>query len=69
MVSKAEVKYVRMAPRKVRLVLDLIKGKTVEEANSILDNLNKRAGEPIKKLINSAFANANQNKQEKLRIN
>jgi large subunit ribosomal protein L22 len=66
MLAKAEAKYVRISPRKVRLVLDLVKGKTVENANYILGNANKRAGGPVKKVINSAFANANFGKQEKL---
>ena len=66
MLAKAEAKYVRMSPTKVRLVVDLIKGKTVEEAQFILDNLNKRACTPIKKVVNSAFANANNDRQEKL---
>ncbi|MFQ5952936.1 MAG: 50S ribosomal protein L22 [Candidatus Omnitrophota bacterium] len=64
MLAKAEAKYLRLSPRKARLVLDLIKGKTVEEAFYILDSVNKRAQRPIKKVINSAFANANQNKIE-----
>jgi len=66
MLAKAEVKYVRMSPRKIRLVIDLIKGKTVEEANSILDGVNKRASDPIKKVLGSAFANLNCNRQDKL---
>jgi len=66
MLAKAEAKYVRISPRKVRLVLDLVKGETVEKANHILDNVNKRAGGTVKKVINSAFANANFGKQEKL---
>lgn len=64
MIAKAEGKYIRMSPTKVRLVLDLVKGKTVEEANYILDSMNKRAQRPIKKVLNSAFANLNQNKAE-----
>jgi len=63
--KRAEAKYVRIAPRKVRLVADLIKGKSVEEANYILDNVNKRAVAPLKKVLNSAFANINHNRQEK----
>ncbi len=66
MIANAKTKYVRASARKVRLVMDLIKGKTVDEANYILDNANKRAGRFIKKTLNSAFANANFNKQEKL---
>ncbi|MFH1552731.1 MAG: 50S ribosomal protein L22 [Candidatus Omnitrophota bacterium] len=65
MLAKAETKYVRISARKTRLVIDLVKGKTVEEANSILDNVNKKACVPIKKTIGSAFANANHDRQEK----
>jgi len=63
--AKAEAKYVRISSRKVRLVTELIKGKTVEEAVFMMDSLNKRACRPLKKVINSAFANLNYNKQEK----
>ena len=66
LIQRAEAKYVRIAPRKVRLVADLIKGKSVEDANYILDNVNKRAVRPLKKVLNSAFANINQNRQEKV---
>jgi large subunit ribosomal protein L22 len=65
MIAKAEAKYIRMSARKARLVVDLIKGKTVEEANFILDNVNKGASTPIKKVLGSAFANANHDRQEK----
>ena len=65
MIAKAEAKYVRMSPRKAGLVVDLLKGKTVEQANFILDNVNKGAAAPIKKVLGSAFANANFNRQEK----
>lgn len=65
MIAKAEAKYVRMSPRKAGLVVALIKGKTVEEANFILDNANKGAVVSIKKVLSSAFANANFNRQEK----
>jgi len=66
MLAKAEAKYVRISARKARLVVDLVKGKTVEEANSILDSVNKRAGGSIQKVVCSAFANANNARQEKL---
>ncbi|MGB2630680.1 MAG: 50S ribosomal protein L22 [Candidatus Omnitrophota bacterium] len=66
MIAKAEAKYVRLSPKKARLVVDLIRGKTVEEAVYILDNVNKRAKGPIKKVVNSAFANLNQNRTEKI---
>jgi len=65
MIAKAEAKYVRLSPRKAGLVMDLLKGKTVEEANFILDNVNKGVAVPIKKVLGSAFANANFNRQEK----
>ena len=66
MISKAVGKYIRVSPSKVRLVVDLVKGKSVEEASYILDSTNKRACRPLKKVLDSAFANANQNRQEKL---
>ena len=65
MIASAKVKYVRISPRKTRLVVDLIKGKTVEEANFILDSVNRGASSFVKKVLGSAFANANFNKQEK----
>jgi len=55
---KAFLKNYRQAPRKVRLVAKLIKGKDVEKAIVILDFLVKRAGLPIKKLLLGAVANA-----------
>ncbi|HYD93136.1 MAG TPA: 50S ribosomal protein L22 [Candidatus Paceibacterota bacterium] len=55
---KASLKSHNQAPRKVRLVTDLVKGKTVPEALAALSFLPKRAAEPIKKLIASAAANA-----------
>ncbi|HAS80722.1 MAG: 50S ribosomal protein L22 [Candidatus Nomurabacteria bacterium GW2011_GWE1_32_28] len=55
---KAFLKNYRQAPRKVRLVAGLIKGKKVDEAIPMLDFLVKRAGFPIKKLLLSAVSNA-----------
>ena len=55
---KASLKNYRQAPRKVRLVASLIKGKNVSQAIVELDFLAKRAGFPIKKLLLSAIANA-----------
>ncbi|MDP8258880.1 MAG: 50S ribosomal protein L22 [Candidatus Aadella gelida] len=65
MISKAEAKYLRMSARKTRLVVELIKGKSLDKANFILENTNKGACLPIKKVLKSAFANANNEKQEK----
>ncbi len=58
MESKASVKMIRIAPRKVRLVLDLVRGKNVSEAIAILDNTNKASSPVVKKLVLSACANA-----------
>ena len=61
MEAKAIAKGVRIAPRKARLVIDLIRGKNVEEADRILSNLNKEASRIIKKVLTSAVANAENN--------
>jgi large subunit ribosomal protein L22 len=58
---KAIAKTVRIAPRKARLVIDLIRGKNVEEADKILSNLNKEAARISKKVLTSAVANATNN--------
>ena len=55
---KAKLKYLRMAPRKVRLVADLIRGKSVQEAQSILNFTIKKAALPLLKLLKTALANA-----------
>lgn len=60
---KAVAKYVRISPYKVRVVLDLIRGKSVTEAVAILDNVSKAGAEPIKKVVLSAAANAEHNMQ------
>ncbi len=57
---KAFLKNYRQSPRKVRLVGDLIKSKRVAEALTILDNLPKRASNPVMTLLNSALSNAKQ---------
>jgi large subunit ribosomal protein L22 len=58
---KAHLNYLRIAPRKVRLVVDLIRGKSVQEARNILNFTVKRAALPIRKLLDSAVANAKNN--------
>lgn len=55
---KAVLKNYRQSPRKVRLVTDLIKGKSANDAMAYLAYANKRAGGPISKLLQSAIANA-----------
>lgn len=56
--AKAILNDYRQSPRKVRLIADLVRGKKVEEALSVLSFMPKRASLPIKKLIESAVANA-----------
>ena len=61
MEAKAIAKELRIAPRKARLVVDLIRGKSVVEAENILINLNKEAARMTKKVLDSAVANATNN--------
>ena len=58
---KAKAKHIKISPRKVRLVLDLIRGMEVNKALDQLKFINKRAAGVIVKLINSAVANAENN--------
>ncbi|OGG47223.1 50S ribosomal protein L22 [Candidatus Kaiserbacteria bacterium RIFCSPHIGHO2_01_FULL_49_13] len=62
---RAMLKNYRQAPRKVRLVADAIRGKSVPRALTILSHMDKRAAGPIEKLLNSAIANAKQTGVEK----
>lgn len=55
---KASLNNYRQAPRKVRLIADLIKGKSAAQAQGILSHLIKRGALPMKKLLDSAVANA-----------
>lgn len=59
----AKLRYLRIAPRKVRLVADLIRGKRIEEAQNILNFKVKKAAPPLLKLLRSATANAKNNFQ------
>lgn len=61
MEAYAIAKGVRIAPRKARLVIDLIRGKSVEEADKILRNINKEASRLSRKVLVSAVANAENN--------
>jgi large subunit ribosomal protein L22 len=58
---KAVTRYVRISPRKARLVTELIKGKPVEEALTILRFVPKKAASLVDKTLRSAVANAEQN--------
>ncbi len=59
----AKLKHLRISARKVRLVVDLIRGKKVEEAKTILNFTIKRGSLPVLKLLNQAVANAKNNFQ------
>ena len=61
MEATAKVTHVRIAPRKVQIVLDLIRNKPVDEARAIVKHTPKAACEPLAKLLNSAIANAETN--------
>ncbi|GGB49517.1 50S ribosomal protein L22 [Virgibacillus dakarensis] len=61
MQAKAVAKSVRIAPRKVRLVIDLIRGKNVGEAIAILRHTRRGASPVVEKVLNSAIANAEHN--------
>ena len=63
MEAKANLKYLRISPRKVKIVLDLIRGKDVATATAILMQTPKAASEPVLKLLKSAAANAENNHQ------
>ncbi len=58
MEATAKLRYLRITPRKVRAVADLIRGKNVSSALAQLAFVEKRAAEPVAKLLRSAVANA-----------
>ena len=61
MEAKAVARYVRVAPRKARLVVDLIRGKKIDDARAILKFSPRAAAEIVEKVLNSAVANAERN--------
>lgn len=61
MEAKAHLRYARIAPRKVQIVLDLIRGKDTTMAMAILKHTPKAACEQLEKLLKSAIANAENN--------
>lgn len=68
---KAKLRYLRIGPRKMRLVVDLIRGRRALKAVETLSVLNKRAARPLLKLLKSAMANARHNfslSEETLRV-
>jgi large subunit ribosomal protein L22 len=64
MQAKAIARYVRMSPRKVRLVVDLIRGQSVNEAYATLQYSKKAAADPVSRTLNSAVANAQYRAQD-----
>jgi large subunit ribosomal protein L22 len=61
MQAKAEAKYVRVSPRKVKPICDLVRGKNVKEAQAILKFTPRKGAETMLKVLNSAIANAENN--------
>ncbi|MBI2383644.1 MAG: 50S ribosomal protein L22 [Gammaproteobacteria bacterium] len=61
MQTQAVLKFVRLSPQKARLVADQVRGKNVEQALNILKFSNKRAAAVIRKVLESAIANAENN--------
>ena len=61
MEAKAYLRYVRISPRKVQIVCDLIRGKDINTAMALLMQTPKAASEPLVKLLKSAVANAENN--------
>ena len=68
MEANAKVTFVRIAPRKVKIVLDLIRNKPCEEAMAILKYTPKAACEPLYKLLKSAMANAENKNMDVTRL-
>ena len=60
---KAQARFIRIAPRKARIVMDLIRGKNVKEALGILRYTPRRGSKIIEKVLNSAIANAENNNE------
>lgn len=61
MEAKAHLKYLRMSPRKIKILCDLIRGKDVATATAYIMQTPKAASEPVLKLLKSAVANAENN--------
>jgi len=61
MEARAVARYVRVSPRKARLVVDLIRGKKIDDARAILKFSPQAAAEIVEKVLNSAVANAERN--------
>lgn len=62
-IARAELRHARISARKVKIVIDLIRGKKVKEAIATLKYTNKAAAPMVEKLVKSAMANAVNNHQ------
>ena len=58
MEAKAVAKYIRISPRKVRKVVDMVRGRSVDEAINMLHFTPKRGSQPVEKVLRSAVSNA-----------
>ena len=68
MEATAKATYIRIAPRKVKIVIDLIRNKPTDEAMAILKHTPKAACEPLEKLLKSAIANAENKNMDVTRL-
>ena len=69
MEARAELRHARISARKVKIVIDLIRGKNTKEAIAILKYTNKAAAPMVEKLVKSAVANAvNNNKMDETKL-
>ncbi|MFH1768308.1 MAG: 50S ribosomal protein L22 [Candidatus Omnitrophota bacterium] len=58
MVARAEAKYIRISPQKMRMVTDVVRGMAVNDAVSVLNSLNKKGAAYLGKVLRSALSNA-----------
>ena len=65
MIARAIARYIRISPKKLRLVINTIRGKGVDEALAVLMNINKKASELVGEVIESAANNAQRKYPEK----
>jgi len=61
MEARARARYIRISPQKARMVVDVVRGKPVDEALMILSNISKKGARLVRQVIESALANADQN--------
>jgi large subunit ribosomal protein L22 len=66
MAFEVKLKHLKISPRKVRLVADMVRGKKIDEAQAILGFTVKKGADPILKLLNSAVANVKNNSKKEI---